>query len=62
MELQQQNRMYHKEILGLRKRLESLKIENLELKTINEKLSETIRKRQLRSIQRAGNKRKSNND
>jgi len=62
MELEQQNGMYYKEILGLRKRLEYLKIENSELKLINEKLSETIKKRELRSRQRAGNKRKLNKD
>ena len=39
MEIEQQNKMYYKEILGLRKHLEELKKEIQKLKTENEKFN-----------------------
>lgn len=60
MEIEKQNKMYHKEILGLRKHLDILKKENFYLKDQNEKLKEVIKKREKRANQRAGNIKKQN--
>ena len=55
MDIEIQNKMYLKEILGLRKRLESEKEKIKDLEKLNEQLVKKLRSRDVRIFQQGNN-------